>query len=73
MSQNGPKTTSLMTSLAKNLQPPTKNFFQVQSRRLTKSFDGLNSSLAQSEEELRHWQGNWKLLVLDWNPGMIYS
>jgi len=27
MSQNGPKTTSLMTSLTKNPQPPTKNFF----------------------------------------------
>jgi len=27
MSQNGPKTTSLMTSLTKNLQPPTKKFF----------------------------------------------
>jgi len=26
MSQNGPKTTSLMTSLTKNLQPPTKQF-----------------------------------------------
>jgi len=26
MSQNGPKTTSLMTSLAKNLQPPTRKF-----------------------------------------------
>jgi len=27
MSQNDPKTTSLMTSLTKNLQPPTKKFF----------------------------------------------
>jgi len=27
MSQNGLKTTSLMTSLTKNLQPPTKKFF----------------------------------------------
>jgi len=27
MSQNGPKTTSLMTSLTKNPQPPTKKFF----------------------------------------------
>jgi len=27
MSQNGPKTTSLTTSLTKNPQPPTKNFF----------------------------------------------
>jgi len=28
MSQNDPETTSLMTSLTKNLQPPTKKFFQ---------------------------------------------
>jgi len=27
MSQNGPKTTSLMTSLTKNPQPPTKKIF----------------------------------------------
>jgi len=27
MSQNGPKTTTLMTSLTKNPQPPTKKFF----------------------------------------------
>jgi len=27
MSQNGPKSTSLMTSLTKNLQPPTKKSF----------------------------------------------
>jgi len=27
MSQNGPKTTSLMTSLTKNLQPQSKKFF----------------------------------------------
>jgi len=30
MSQNDPKTTSLMTSLTKNPQLPTKKFFQVQ-------------------------------------------
>jgi len=29
MSQNDPKTTSLMTSVTKNLQPPTKNFFST--------------------------------------------
>jgi len=39
MSQNGPKTTSLMTSLTKNLQPPTKNFFRVQTRRLADPFE----------------------------------
>jgi len=27
MSQNNPKTTLLMTSVTKNLQPPTKKFF----------------------------------------------
>jgi len=27
MSQNSPQTTSLMTSLTKNPQPPTKKFF----------------------------------------------
>jgi len=55
MSQNAPKTTSLMTSLTKNLQPPTKNFFQVQTRRLVDPFEPLNSSLAQSAEEIWHW------------------
>jgi len=28
MSKNDPKTTSLMTSLTKNLQPPTKKIFE---------------------------------------------
>jgi len=37
MSQNGPKPTLLMRSLTKNPQPPTKNFFRVQSRRLAES------------------------------------
>jgi len=56
MSQNGPKTISLMTSLVKNLQPPTKNFFfLVQTRRLADPFEPLNSFLAQSAEELWRW------------------
>jgi len=55
MSQNDPKTTSLMTSLTKNPQHPTKNFFQVQSTRLADPFKPLNSSLAQSAEELERW------------------
>jgi len=55
MSQNGPKTTSFMTSLTKNPQPPTKNFFQVQTRRQANSFEALNSSLLQSAEELWRW------------------
>jgi len=47
-SEIGPKTASLMTSLTKIPQPPTKNFFRVQTRRFAKSFEGLNSSVAQS-------------------------
>jgi len=56
MSQNDPKTTSLMTSLTKNSHPPVKNFFfRVQSTRLADPFEPLNSSLAQSAEELGRW------------------
>jgi len=55
MSQNDQKTTALMTSLTKNPQPPTKNFFQVQTRRLVDLFEPLNSSLAQLAEELWCW------------------
>ena len=54
MSQNDPKTTSLMTSVTKNPHPPTKKFFRVQSIRLANPFESLNSSLAQSVEELAH-------------------
>jgi len=45
MSQKDPKTTSLMTSI----------FFRVQSTRLADPFELLNSSLAQSAEELGRW------------------
>ena len=56
MTQNDPKTTSLMTSFTKNPQPPTKKFFfRVQSTRLADPFEPLNSSLAQSAEELGRW------------------
>jgi len=56
MSQNGPRTTSLMTSLTKNPQPPTnKVLFRAQTRRLAQSFECLNSCLAQSTEELWYW------------------
>jgi len=55
MSQNDPKTTSLMTSLTKNPQPPTKKFFRVQSTRLADPFEPLNSSQAQLAEELGRW------------------
>jgi len=44
----------------------------VQSRRLAKLFDSLNSSLEQSAEELWRWKGNQKLFVLGRNPGTIY-
>jgi len=41
-----------MTSVTKNLQ---KIFFLVQSTRLADPFEPLNSSLAQSVEELGRW------------------
>jgi len=55
MSQNDPKTTLLMTPVTKNPQPPSKNFFRVKSTRLADPFEPLNSSLAQSAEELGRW------------------
>jgi len=47
MSQNGPKPTSLMTSLTKK-----QKIFSIQTRRLAESFESLNSSVAQSNGEL---------------------
>ena len=44
-----------LTSVTKNTHPKQKNFFRVQSTRLTDPFESLNSSLAQSAEELRRW------------------
>jgi len=41
-----------MTSVTKNPQPQPKIFFRVQSTRLADPFEPLNSSLAQSVEEL---------------------
>jgi len=55
MSQNDPKTTSLMTSLTKNPHPQPMKFFRVQSTRLANPFEPLNSSLVQSAEELGRW------------------
>jgi len=55
MSQNDPKTTSLVTPVTKNLHPQPKNFFRLQSTRLADPFEPLNSSLAQSAEELGCW------------------
>jgi len=61
MSQNGQKTTSLMTSLTKNTKPKvTKSFFSLQTRKLTKSFEGLNSFLAQLTGELWSCKLAWK-------------
>jgi len=53
-----------MTSFIKNCNPNPKQIFALQTRRLSESFEGLNSSVAQLAEELCYWQGNRKLLVL---------
>jgi len=42
-----------------------KNFFSLQTKGLTKSFDGLNTSVAQSTSKL----GDYKVLV---NMGKLY-
>jgi len=43
----------IMTSPTKNLKPKTfKKIFQVQTRSLATFFDGLNSSLSQSANNL---------------------
>jgi len=55
MSQNDPKSTSLMTSLTKNPQPSTKIFFRVRTGRLADPFEPFNSSLVQLAEKLWHW------------------
>ena len=55
MSQNDPKTTSLMMSVTKNPHPQPKNVFLVQSTRLANPFEPLSSSLAQSAKELGRW------------------
>jgi len=51
-----------MTSLTKKLKPKTNYVFSLQTRRLAESFKGLNSSLAQSAEELCSWQVNRNIL-----------
>jgi len=62
-----------MTSLKKSATPTKNLFFQVQTKRLGDPFKPLNSSLAQSTEELWHWSGNQKLLVLGQNLGKNIS
>jgi len=43
--------------------PKPKKFFSLQTQRLAKSFEGMNSFLAQSAKELCCCQDTWKLLV----------
>jgi len=52
LSQNGQKPTPFTTPPTKNLKPKPKKFFSLQTRRLAKSFEGLDSSLAQLTGEL---------------------
>jgi len=55
MSQSGQKHTSLMTSVTKKQTPKPIHSFSFQTQRLAESFEDLNSSLAQSPEELCGW------------------
>jgi len=57
-----------MTSLTKNPNPPSKNFFQVQTRRLAESFESLNSSLPLSVPELGARKAMCDLYFLAQNP-----
>jgi len=56
------KRTPLMTSLTKKTQ--NQKFFSLHAQRLSGSFEGLNSSLAQSAVEIHPCKITWKLLVL---------
>jgi len=64
-----PKLLHLYVTHIKSATPDQKIFFQVQTRRLADPFEPLNSSLAQSAEELWRWWGNRKLLFLGQNLG----
>jgi len=44
-----------MKTSAKHFGLAVGSFFRVQSTRLADAFEPLNSSLAQSAEELGHW------------------
>jgi len=46
-------------------------FFSLQTWRLAECFEGLNSSLEQSAEELCGWQDNWNML--DFSPISKYD
>ena len=50
-----PKLLHLWRQSQKICNPQPKNFFQVQSTRLADPFEPLNSSLAQSAEDLGCW------------------
>ena len=60
----GQKLIHLWRHSQKIRNPQPKNFFWVQTRRLSDTFEPLNSSLVQSVEELGYWWGNRQLLVL---------
>jgi len=54
-------------SLTKNPQPTTKNFFTLQTTRLAKSFEHLNSSLPLSEPQLHSRKATCDPAVLGQN------
>jgi len=53
--QGGLKVLHLWRHSQKTRNPQAKNFFRLQSTRLADPFEPLNSSLAQSEEQLGRW------------------
>jgi len=53
--QGGQNVLHLWRHSQKKRTPQATNFFRVQSTRLADPFEPLNSSLAQSVEELRRW------------------
>jgi len=55
MSQNDPKTTSLMTSVTKNPQPPTKNFFSSAIYKTGRSISALEQLSSAIGKGARRW------------------
>jgi len=53
--QKWPKTYVAYDITHNKMKPKAKNFFSLLTRRLAESFEGLNSSLAQSVEKLCGW------------------
>jgi len=70
MSQNNPKTASLMTSVTNNPHPNQKIYFRVESTRQADPFEPLNSSLTQSVEELGVGKATENCCSLGWNQSM---